>query len=206
LNKHSAQKQISRRSWLIAGLTAPLFFARGANALTVTFDGDNLHVLAPELHFLTGKPLTRLRDGGTVVFLSQLTLLHEDRVSVFRRVPERLTVSYDVWEEKFSVLMGVDRRSVSRLTAAAAESWCLDNLAISALGMAPDRPFWLQFDLRVADPREISSVVGDSISLTNLIEVLSRKPRTDDGHWSLEAGPFRLADLTRISGRRTRNG
>lgn len=173
----------------------------------MTFDGDNLHVSAPELHFLTGKPLSRLQDGATVVFLSQLTLLHEDRISVFKRVPERLTVSYDVWEEKFRVTLGAGLHSASRLSASAAETWCLDNLAISALGMAPERPFWLRFELRTADPRELSVVVGEpGISFSRLIEVLSRKPRADEDHWTLEAGPLRLSDVPRVSGRGARNG
>ena len=63
--------QISRRCWLLAGLAAPLFRARGAETLTVTFDGDNLHVSSPDLHFLTGKPLERLKDGtATVQYLA----------------------------------------------------------------------------------------------------------------------------------------
>ena len=191
----------------MAGLAAPLFRARAAARLGVTFDGDNLHLSAPELHFLTGKPLSRLHDGATVVFISQITLLHEDRLREIRRSRDRLTVSYDVLEEKFSVMLGVDRRSVKRLSASAAESWCLDNLAISALGMAPDETFWLHFDLHPATPRELSAVVDDSgISMTALIEALGRKQGPDEDHWSLDAGPLRLADLTRLGGRGARNG
>lgn len=202
-----ARTKLNRRSWLLAGLAAALFRVRAAARLGVTFDGDNLHLTAPELHFLTGKPLDRLHDGATVVFISQITLLHEDRVRELRRIRERLTISYDVLEEKFSVMMGIDKRSVKRLTAPAAETWCLDNLAISALGMAPDQVFWLHFDLHPASPRELSTVVDDSgISMTGLIEALSRKQGPDEDHWSLDAGPLRLADLTRLGGRGARNG
>ena len=198
---------MSRRSWLVAGFTVPLFRAQAAPRLNVSFDGDNLHVAAPQLHFLTGQPLGRLRDGATVVFLSQLTLLREDHVSVFRKVLDRLTVSYDVWEEKFRVTLGSSGPSASRLSAAAAETWCLDNLAISALGLSPERPFWLRFELRAEDPRNLSSVLGASgISLTGMIEIFSRKPRGDEQPWSLEAGPLRLSDLRTASGRRRRNG
>ena len=202
-----ARTKFSRRSWLLAGLAVSAFRARAAVRLTVTFDGDNLHLSAPDLHFLTGKPLGRLRDGATVVFLSQITLFHEDRVREFRHSRERLTVSYDVLEQKFSVMLGVDHRSVSRLSAAAAETWCLDNLAISALGMAPDQPFWLHFELRPATALELSGVVDDSgISMTGLIEALSRKPGgPDEDHWSLDAGPLRLAGLTRLTGSGARN-
>ena len=65
---------ISRRRWLLASVAIPLSILRGAESLTVTWDGDDLHVAAPQLHFLAGKPLDRLKDGASVVFLTQLTL------------------------------------------------------------------------------------------------------------------------------------
>jgi hypothetical protein len=191
------REKISRRSWLLAGLVTPLFSARAALQLHVSFDGDNLHVAAPQLHFLTGKPLTRLMDGATVVFFSQISL-QDGRGIAFRRRHERLTISYDVWEEKFKVMMAVDQRSASRLSLAGAEAWSLENLAISALGLEPSRPFWLRLDLRAASQREISSVMSDpGISLRGLVELFSRKPGADEPQWSLEAGPLRLADLPR---------
>jgi hypothetical protein len=202
-----ARDRISRRSWLLAGLAIPLFRARAEPVLRVTSDGDNLHVAAPQLHFLTGRPLARLKDGNIVVFLSQLTLFRDDRVTVIRRKPERFTVSYDLWEEKFQVGMAVDRRSVSRLSMEETETWCLENLAISALGLETQRPFWVRFELRAASEKEISEVAGDSgISIRSLIEMFSRRAGPDEGHWTLNAGPLRLGDLPRISGRRIRNG
>ena len=86
--------RISRRSWLLAGFGLPLprgaAFLSSAPVLGVTWDGDNLYVSAPNLHFLTGKPLDRLKNGGTVVFLSQLTLFIDGHGTVFRRIPGRL--------------------------------------------------------------------------------------------------------------------
>ena len=201
--------RISRRSWLMAGLAIPLFRLRADEPLVATFDGDNIHVGAPGLHFLTGRVLERLKDADTVVLLSQITLFSDDRGTLFRRVPERVIVSYDLWEEKFAVAIpGVSVRPQSHLTAPQAETWCLDNLAISALGLAPDRSFWLRFELRTASPKELSAVVGDSgISLSSLmIDMFSRKPGPDDPYWTRSAGPLRLSDLPRTSGRRTRNG
>jgi hypothetical protein len=208
LSPESARAKISRRSWLLAGLTIPLFRARAAAGLTVTSDGDNLHLVAPQLHFLSGKPLVRLQDGATVSFFSQITLLEPNRATEFRRAQERLTVSYDVWDAKFRVKVGTGGRLVSGLTAPEAENLCMDNLAISALGLAPDRAFFLRFELRTLSPRELSAVVdGSGISMTRLIEAFSRKPHPDEDSWGpLMAGPLRLMDLARTSGRRTRNG
>jgi hypothetical protein len=143
-----------------------------------------------------------------VVFFSQLTLFSDSRGTIFRPVRERLVVSYDLWEEKFAVAIPGASRSVSHLTAPQAEVWCIENLAVSALGMAPDRPFWLTFELRAASQKELSSVVGESgISLSMLmIDMLSRKPGADDLYWTRSAGPLRLSDLPRSLSRQARNG
>ncbi len=195
--------RISRRSLLLAGLAIPVFRLRGAEALAVSFDGDNLHVAAPGLHFLIGKPLSRLKDADTVTFLSQITLFSDERGTVIRRgYPDRLVVSYDLWEERFAVTIPGVSRSRSHLTAAEAESWAIDNLAISALGLAPERPFWLRFELRATNPREISRLMGESgISLSGLVEILSRKPGADDPYWMRSTGPLRLSDLPRTIAR-----
>ena len=201
--------QISRRSWLLAGLTVPVFPGRGAQSIDVSFDGDNLRVSAPSLHFLTGKPLERLKDAATVVFLSQLTLFAENHDMAIRRVPERFVVSYDLWEEKFSVTqLGSTPRSTAHvLSAPAAEAWCLEGLAISALGVAPNRPFWLRFELRTADQKDLAGGAGEpGLNLRSLIELFSRKPGPDDPNWTREVGPLRLEDLRRAAGRGARNG
>lgn len=202
------EERISRRSWLLAGLGIPLFRAQAAAwTLDVSFDGDNLRVAAPGLHFLTGKPLERLKDAATVVFVSQLTLASDDRGTVFRRIPERLVVSYDLWEEKFSVTIpGSYKRSIPNVSASQAEAWCIDNLAISALNLAPERPFWLKFELRTTDRRELASLVGDSgISLSSLIDLFSH-PLGGDLYWMRSAGPLRLRDLPRTPSGRGRIG
>jgi hypothetical protein len=201
-------ERISRRSWLLAGLAVPLFRLRADEPLGVSFDGDNVHVSAPNLHFLSGRPLQRLKEAATIVFVSRITLMSDSRGTIFRQVPGRLILSYDLWKETFAVkMLGSGQRSQSDLTAAQAEAWCMDNLAISALGMAPERPFWLRFELRTASQKELGRVVGESgISLTGLIEMFGRKPGADDSSWTRSAGPLRLADLPRIPGRGIRNG
>jgi len=194
--------RMSRRSWLLAGLGIPLLRARAEEPLLLTFDGDNIRVAPPAIHFLTGKPLQRLKDdAATVIFDSQITLFSDDHGTIFHRpVTERLIISYALWEEKFSVTVrGATTRTKMGLTAAQAESYALGELAVSALGMAPDRPFWLRFELSARPPKQISSVVGDSgISITGLmIDWLSRKPGADNPYWTRSAGPFRLSDLPR---------
>ncbi len=192
----------------MASLAVPVSRAFAPVSIAVAWDGDNLHISAPDLHFLTGKPLERLKDGASVVFLSQLTISLDGNISVFRRLPERFIVSYDIWEEKFSVarLSGAPR-SVSHLSAPAAEAWCLESMSVSAAGLDPQRPFWMRFDLRAADPGDVAGVVGEpGINITRLIEVFSRRPRAEQPQWSLTAGPLRLSTLKRIEPRGQRTG
>ena len=195
--------QISRRSWLLAGLAVSLSSLRGESSLTVTFDGDNLRVSAGSLHFLAGKPLQRLQDGDTVVFLSQITLFSDPFTTVLRRRPvDRFVVSFDVLEEKFSVTSGA--RSVSKLSLPATEAWCQENLTINATGVAPDQRFWMQLELRSTSPTELASVLnGSGLSLGRLIEMLGRRSGADEPQ-TWRAGPLRLHDLVRTSGRGNR--
>ena len=191
---------------MLAGIAIPVSRAFAVAPLTVTWDGDDLHVAAPQIHFLAGKPLDRLHDGLSVVFLTQLTLTTDNFATALRRNAGRFVFSYDLWEEKFSVTkLGEGQRTVSHLTAAAAEAWCLDNIAISSTGLPQDRPFWLRFELRAAEPRDEPAVLGDSgLNLTRLIEIFSRRPRAQQPQWTVEAGPLRLADLKRLVGRAPR--
>jgi hypothetical protein len=202
---------ISRRNWLLAGLSLSLSQLRGEERTIVTFDGDNLHVAAPNAHFLTGKPLQRLKDGATVVYLAQLGLYDDGMYQRPFRLAQvdRFAISYDVWNvDKYSVAMlTTTPRKTDSLTAAATEAWCLENLAISAANLTTDRRFWLKLEMRTADPRDFSDVVaGPGLSLAEFVRRLGKRPGTDDPPFSLEAGPLRLADLVRTPGRGPRNG
>jgi hypothetical protein len=189
--------RVTRRWWLWAGLGAPLWTCLGTPDLAARLDGDELRVAAPSLHILTGKPLERLHNGATVGFAFQLTLTTAPGSTPWARSIERFVVSYDLWEEKFSVArLGKVRRSASHLSAGAAESWCLDNLALTTAGYPPNRPFWLRLEVRADDPQGGLGVVDEpGINLTRLVEIFSRPPRAQQPRWQLEAGPLLLAEV-----------
>lgn len=195
----------------MAGLATPLFSVRAAEPLEVKYDGDNLRVSAPSLHFLIGKPLERLKDGASVAYVAQLTLFSDDHVTVVRRRPGRFVVSFALWEEKFSVTQlvtapgagpGSPPRSVEGLSAAAAEVWCLDSLVIDTGGLARDRQFWLRFELATADQRDLASMPDErGLSLSALVDFFSRKPKEGEPHWPALERRLRLSDLPRMTGR-----
>ncbi|HVW11080.1 MAG TPA: hypothetical protein VHC90_20990 [Bryobacteraceae bacterium] len=165
-------------------------------------EGDYLHVAAANFSFLTGKSLQRLKDGASVAFVAQLIVSDTPNyLSTNARAVARFAVSYDIWEDRFSVTTITDRpeqkRTISHQLAPAAESWCLDNLAILRAGLPSDRPLYLRLDLRVEDPRDQAGVIGDSgISLSKLVEIFSRPVRDkQDRYPTWTAGPIRLEDI-----------
>jgi hypothetical protein len=197
------EEGISRRSWLLAGLTAPLFSARAADALNVRYDGDVLHVAPPNVHFLTGKPLERLKDGAAVAYVGQLDLLNEARVSV-RQQRTRFVVSYALWEEKFSVTqLGRTPHTMDGLSTSATEAWCFESLALSTMGVPADRYFWLRFELRTGGPRDLAEDAAMGISIKDLIDRLGRRNQAEI-HWGPLELRVRLADLPRVAGRGSR--
>ncbi|MDP9172171.1 MAG: hypothetical protein M3N54_16255, partial [Acidobacteriota bacterium] len=207
---HGRYELLSRRARnglrlaAMAGLVASCAFgvALVANQLIVHLDGDYLRVTVPRLNFLSGKPLERLKDGATVAFIGQLSISQAPNAVVAdARYVARFALSYDIWEQQFSVTKigerPESRRSVSHLSAQATENWCLDNLTIDRSQLPADKPFYVQLDLRSEDPRDTLGIIGDpgGINITRLIEMFSRPARSAQPRWLLNNGPFRLSEL-----------
>ena len=67
-------------------------------------DGDYLRVSLPHIDFLKGKPLDRLKDGASVAFIGQVTITTSPNSLIpIARSVARFALSYDIWEERFSV-------------------------------------------------------------------------------------------------------
>jgi hypothetical protein len=181
-----------------------------AGPLAARLDGDYLRITAPHLDFLSGKPLERLKDGQSVAFIGQLTITSAPSSMVTEaRSVARFALSYDIWEERFSVTKIGERpearHSVSHLSVAQAENWCLDNLAIDRSQIPSEQPFYVQLDLRAEDPRDQLGIIGDpGINITRLIEIFGRPARGSQPRWSLSNGPYRLADLKKTEARSSR--
>lgn len=171
------------------------------DSLGVFLDGDYLRVSMPHLDFLKGTPLERLKDGASVAFVGQVTITTSpNALSPVARSVARFALSYDIWEERFSVTKigqsPESRRTVSHLSAQATELWCLDNLVIDRGLLPADKQFYVQLDLRAEDPKDQLGIIGDSgVNLTRLIEYLGRPPRSPQERWLFNSGPFRLEDL-----------
>src|SRR4029077_16930750 len=171
----------------------------GAQSLTARVDRDELHIAAPRMHFLTGEGLDRLRDGVTVIYEFQLTARADKAGKVFARSQERFAVSFDLWEEKFAVTkLGSSPRSVSHLSAAAAEAWCVENTSLPVAALPANESIWLRVEYRADNSTSTPDQPDNSgFTLSGLIDIFSRRPRSEQVHGAEELGPFRLENLKR---------
>jgi hypothetical protein len=166
-----------------------------AQVLTIDSVGDALKIRAPGFSFLKGEPLARLKDGRSVrVELSGLVLPGPGKspAAAARRI---FALSYDLWEERFAVTTVEARpQSVSHLALTAAEAWCVDQLAIplAALGvLGREQPFWIRLEYRIVDADGATDQSDSGYTLQALIDVFSRRRKTEASPQALEAGPFR---------------
>lgn len=195
-NVYGGREILMNRRYVLLGAA----FALRAESLNVRALDGYVRVSAPGLRFLTGKPLERLRNGVTVPFAFQLALAVESRTSVRSRAVERIALSYDIWEEKFSASQS-GGEMVSHLSEQAAESWCVARLAAPTIGVARDQPLWVRLEVRAENPKEqVNPITQPALALTRLIEAFSRPESDEEPRFFREAGPFRLAELERRTG------
>ncbi len=191
------KSSIRWRAIAMAGIFCALGLSYTIQTLLPRFIGDRLQVSAPGLHFLTGKSLERLHDGASVPYAFQMTLSSIPRGFPLQRTFDRFVVSYDVWGETFAVVEAREAsKSVSHLAASTAESWCIEQMGLSSIGVPLDRDLWLRLEVRAEEP--LSSPLTESgLSLTSLIDLFSKPPRSQSQEWIAESAAFRLPNLKR---------
>jgi len=118
---------------------------------------------------------------------------------VLARSQQQFAISYDLWEEKFAATkLGSSPRSISHLSAAAAEAWCIDNVTIPVANLKANQPFWIRLEYRAQESGASAEQSDNSgFTLTGLIDIFSRRTRSEQLHGSEEVGPLRLEGLKR---------
>jgi hypothetical protein len=180
---------------IVAIMLSSLDAHLGSQSMTVTTTGGEVRVQAPGFHFISGQPLARLKDGLTLrVELEIRVLAGPGAAAAAAQSRQTFVLSYDLWEERFAATVsGTGSRSVSHLTAAAAEAWCIQHLAVpvGGLGSLRTQPFWIRLESRIlngkSDGRE-----DEGLTLRGIIDTLSRRQASEKTSHSTEAGPFRV--------------
>jgi hypothetical protein len=195
-----------RAWWFIAAFLTGMVLAMGVEELILNAHDNRLEFSTP-IHFLSGQPLARLRNAAEVPFVIQTTLWSGTRNNVFRQAKDRFLVSFDLWEETYSVTaLETPQKRKSHLSATAAEKWCLEQMTLDTTGLSGSERIWTLLDIRAEDPIPTGALFGrgqigeSGISLTPLIEVFSRPARSQQPHWTIPRGPETLDQIRRSRG------
>ena len=182
--------------WAAAALAMFVHLSAQLAPVTVERDGDRLHLSASGFHFLAGEPLQRLHDGRSVTYVFTAS------IHVVRGGPQgtaltrQIVFSYDLWEERFAVVRLDDPKvAASHLTAAAAETWCVDLLTLPVRAVPADRTFVVKLECSLREEGTEPADTPSATTFTGLIDLLSRKARAAPPRWEAESPPLRLADL-----------
>jgi hypothetical protein len=194
--------------WLVLAFVSGAALAMWAEEMILSWRDNQLRFAAPRVQFLTGKPLERLRNASEVPFDFRITLFSGNKTRVFRQNTARFVVSYDLWEEKFSVSKLISpRKSAAHLTARAAEAWCLEQMPMDSTGLSGSENFWVRLEIRaqesMKDPVQLfdrGNISETGISLNGLVEIFSRPAAAAQPHWTVDTGPLTLDDVRRGRG------
>jgi hypothetical protein len=171
--------------------------ALSGQTVTATASGDLLRVRAPGFGVIRGDTLNRLKNGQTVRFEIELSILAKPGATPALQNRQSFVLSYDLWEERFAVTRaGGTSRSISHLTSPDAESWCLEQLAVPLSDLASfgrGVRFWVRLESRIQDGDGASNPSGDGgYTLRGLIDVLSRRRPAGDVRGVIQGGPFTI--------------
>jgi hypothetical protein len=189
--------------WLLVAFVSGMAVAMFAEELILRAH-DNRLEFAPQIPFLSGAPLARLHNAAEVPFDMKATVWSGNRNHVFTHNEEQFVVSFDIWEETFSVTKTkAPRKNASHLSAKSLESWCMNQMSLDLTGLPGDEPFWARLEVRAENPEKDGGLFGrgsigeSGISLTSLIDIFSRPPQAQQPHWSLDSPRLTLDELRR---------
>jgi hypothetical protein len=185
---HAALVILATAAWHEARLVS--------QTMTVAVVNGAVQPQAPGFRFIDGEPLARLRDGQSVRVELELSVLASPGAAAIVQRRQAFVLSYDLWEERFAVSMaGNPSRAMSHLTSAAAEAWCLQQLAVPVSelgGLGRSEPFWMRLEYRVPNGGAARDTDDGGFTLRGMIEALSRRRQTGDVTRAIEGGPFRI--------------
>jgi hypothetical protein len=168
----------------------------GAETLKLHLNGDQLHIEAHDLRFLSPEAQARLHDGATVIYKFRLLVSASRNGDAAADITYHCVFSFDILEEKYKVSrQEPGYRTASHLSENAARDLCLDSLTVPAASIPTNSAFWISMEYQMED-RQSSSGRGDSHSvLDTLVNIFGQRNKTPQPVDALKGGPFRMDDL-----------
>jgi hypothetical protein len=189
-----------RAWWLLIAFLSGMALAMFAENLILKAHDNRIEFSTP-YPFLSGQPLlmARLKNAVEVPILIQTTLFSPTQTQIVRHAEDRFVVSFDLWQESYSVVqLREPRKRAAHLTAKGVENWCMSQMSLDASGLSNTQPMWARLDIRAEDPPKDGSLFGrgkiddSGISLTPLIDIFSRPAHAQQAHF----GPFNSSSFT----------
>ena len=184
-------------TWIVMVSLLGLYpaIARG-ESLKVHLNGDQLHMEARELRFLSQTAQARLHDGATVIYRFRLLVSDSRNGSAVAEYTYHCVFSFDILEEKYKVSrQEPGYRTASHLSENAARDLCLDSLTIPAASLSTNSSFWISMEYQLED-RQSGVERSDSHSvLDTLVNIFGQRNKTPQPVDVLRGGPFRMDDL-----------
>src|SRR5258708_32934191 len=143
------------RRFILATSVACAALALSPQRLIPRLNGDRLQLTPIDLHFLTGKALSRLHEGAAVPFAFRMSLsTNQWGTPPLESSLARFIISYDLWAEKFKVVQqfGGTRKAVANLTPGAAEAWCVGPMGLSVVHGSADRALGVGLEIPAEEP------------------------------------------------------
>jgi hypothetical protein len=145
---------------------------------------------------LAGAPLERLHDGRSVTYVFTVALRVQRGGPRGPALTRQVVFSYDLWEERYAVVRRDDPKvAASHLTAAAAETWCVDLLTLPVRAAPANETLVVKLECSLREESAQPAVTPSATTFTGLLDLLSRKPREAPPRWEATSLPLRLADL-----------
>ena len=169
--------------------------ARG-ESLKVHINGEQLHVEAHDLRFLSQAAQSRLHDGATVIYRFRLLVSDSRNGEAVAEYTYHCVFSFDILEEKYKVSrQEPGYRTASHLSENAARDLCLDSLTIPAASIYTNSSFWIAMEYQMED-RQSNMDHGDSHSvLDTLVNIFGQRNKAPQPVDTLKGGPFRMDEL-----------
>ena len=157
-------------------------------------------VSAPNLNFLQGKTLDRLRNGQSVSFDFQIQIL--DGAKPLARSLQRFVLSYDLWEESYSAVQMSQTSprlpiySTARLKPEALAGWCLNRMALPFPAVDKTKLLTLHLEIRSSGTHITNPLRPQgTVDLGVLVELFSRPPDPRELRFTAQSQPFTLSTL-----------